>query len=92
MPIAARAAAVPLGPDAKKDGASAAKLRGQALLDNEAFADALKQYDLAISLAPDDVDAYSGAYSAAYELKEYARRSAMRNPLRTSRRPIRRIG
>ena len=70
---AARATAVPQGPDAKKDGASAAKLRGNALLDNESFADALKQFDLAISLTPDDVDAYGGAYSAAYNLKDFVK-------------------
>ena len=69
----ARAAAEPQGGDAKKDGAQAAMLRGQAFLDAEAFGDALKQYDLAISLTPDNTDAYGGAYSASYELKDYAK-------------------
>ncbi len=70
---AGRAAATPVDPSLKKDTAQAADLRGQAYTDYERFADALTQYDIAISMTPDDSDAYSGAYLAAYELKEYAR-------------------
>jgi thiol-disulfide isomerase/thioredoxin len=69
---AARSASAPQSDSAKKDSAQAAMLRGQSFEDAESFADALKQYDIAIALTPDDVDAYGGAYLAAYEMKEYA--------------------
>lgn len=71
---AARAAAAPVPTDdkAKKDGAQAAMLRGGSYQDAEDFTNAQKQFDMAIALTPDDVDAYGGGYSAAYELKEYA--------------------
>lgn len=70
---AARVAATPQGADAKKDGTQAAMLRGQAYLDDEHFADALAQFDAAIALSPDDVDAYGGGYSASAELKDYTK-------------------
>jgi cytochrome c biogenesis protein CcmG/thiol:disulfide interchange protein DsbE len=69
----ARVAATPAETNAKKDGTQAAMLRGQTYLDNETFADALAQFDAAIALSPDDVDAYGGAYSASYELKDYTK-------------------
>jgi thiol-disulfide isomerase/thioredoxin len=69
----ARVAATPTEANAKKDGTQAAMLRGQTYLDNETFADALAQFDAAIALSPDDVDAYGGAYSASYELKDYTK-------------------
>jgi cytochrome c biogenesis protein CcmG/thiol:disulfide interchange protein DsbE len=71
---AGRAAATnPPDPNLKKDSAQAADLRGQAYTDQERFADALQQFDLEISLAPDVVDGYANAYLPAYELKQYTR-------------------
>jgi thiol-disulfide isomerase/thioredoxin/tetratricopeptide (TPR) repeat protein len=55
------------------DQAEAALLRGQILTDQEKFADAAAQFDVAMKLAPKDTRAYDGAYLAAYELKDYAK-------------------
>ncbi|HLJ84702.1 MAG TPA: redoxin family protein [Candidatus Eremiobacteraceae bacterium] len=71
---AGRAAATnPPDPNLKKDSAQAADLRGQAYTDQERYADALQQFDLEISLAPDVVDGYANAYLPAYNLKQYSR-------------------
>jgi thiol-disulfide isomerase/thioredoxin/tetratricopeptide (TPR) repeat protein len=66
-------AAVPDSKTVASDQTEAALLRGQVLLDQERFADAATQFDIAMKLAPKDTRAYDGAYMAAYEQKEYAK-------------------
>jgi len=55
------------------DQAEAALLRGQILMDQELFAQAAAQYDVAMKLAPKDTRGYDGAFLAAYELKDNAK-------------------
>jgi peroxiredoxin/tetratricopeptide (TPR) repeat protein len=58
---------------AKKDEEQGALLRGQIAANREQFADALRWYARAVSLAPNDGQAYDGEYLAAYEMRDYAK-------------------
>ena len=58
---------------AAADQAEAALLRGQILMDQEQFAQAAAQYDIAMKLAPKDTRGYDGAFLAAYEVKDNAK-------------------
>lgn len=66
-------ATIPGSSTPSADQAEEALLRGQVYTDQERFAQALEQYDLAIKLAPHDTRGYDGGYLAAYEMKDYAR-------------------
>jgi cytochrome c biogenesis protein CcmG/thiol:disulfide interchange protein DsbE len=58
---------------ATADQAEAALLRGQILMDQEQFAQAAAQYDIAMKLAPKDTRGFDGGFLAAYELKDNAK-------------------
>jgi len=65
-------AALPGSKTATADQTEAALLRGQVFMDQEQFAQAAEQYDVAMKLTPTDTRGYDGAYMAAYEQKNYA--------------------
>lgn len=66
-------AALPGSKAASSDQTEAALLRGQILIDQERFAQAATQFDIALKLAPKDSRGYDGAYMSAYEQKDYAK-------------------
>lgn len=70
-------ATLPGSNTAVADQTEAALLRGQVYIDQERFADAAAQYDLALKLAPKDTRVYDGAYMAAYEQKDYQKAADM---------------
>jgi cytochrome c biogenesis protein CcmG, thiol:disulfide interchange protein DsbE len=59
--------------NATSDRVEAALLLGSIASDHEHFADALAQYETAMTLAPKDTRGYDGAYLAAYEEKQYVK-------------------
>jgi peroxiredoxin len=68
-------AGVPGAANATSDRVEAALLLGSIASDHEQFAEALMQYETAMTLAPKDTRGYDGAYLAAYEEKQYLKAS-----------------